>query len=215
MSNAPIPQIRCAQCLYGLGFGYDRISRKLFGAEDRKKQIAIWKKRHQWESPFNNFKCALKAARHAYLLKNPNAKKYVKKLKDPIYLKNHKRRRVYLRCKVWQFLKHGLHPKSTATLIGCNRKQFIAYLTMLLQPGMTFENYGPIWHLDHIIPCKFFDLRKLDQRLLCFHHTNLQPMFAKANRQKAASLPAFDVLNSQLETLKILALSAQTELRFA
>ncbi len=51
---------------------------------------------------------------------------------------------------------------------------------------MTWENYGPVWHVDHIRPCAKFDLTDHDQQRACFHWTNLQPLFAKDNLQKNA-----------------------------
>ncbi len=106
---------------------------------------------------------------------------------DPQYIKKKHRLKCYLRSKVWKFFKHGLHPKSTATLIGCSRATLRRHLSRQFQPGMSFENYGPIWHIDHISPCKLYNLFDLQERLACFHYTNLQPMFAKANKSKSAS----------------------------
>jgi hypothetical protein len=57
---------------------------------------------------------------------------------------------------------------------------------------MTWENYGnpngnhsDCWHIDHIIPCARFNLVDLEQQKLCFHYTNLQPLWAKDNLSKA------------------------------
>jgi hypothetical protein len=53
---------------------------------------------------------------------------------------------------------------------------------------MNWNNHGPIWHIDHIIPCKAFDLTIPEQQRQCFHYTNLQPMFAMANLSKRARI---------------------------
>ena len=52
--------------------------------------------------------------------------------------------------------------------------------------GMTKENHGKYgWHVDHIKPCSSFDLSDIEQQKLCFHYTNLQPLWAKDNIKKS------------------------------
>ncbi len=48
---------------------------------------------------------------------------------------------------------------------------------------MTWENYGQ-WHIDHIIPCSFFDLTNDKQQKMCFNYRNLQPMWSQDNISK-------------------------------
>ena len=52
---------------------------------------------------------------------------------------------------------------------------------------MNWENYG-VWHIDHIIPCARFDLSDPGQQKICFHYTNLQPMWGEDNLKKGARL---------------------------
>ena len=52
---------------------------------------------------------------------------------------------------------------------------------------MSWENQGE-WHIDHHRPCASFDFKtdrekKLD---MCFHYTNLQPLWGGENRSKGA-----------------------------
>lgn len=50
---------------------------------------------------------------------------------------------------------------------------------------MTWENYGVHgWHIDHIRPCKSFDLTDPEQQKECFHYTNLQPLWWWENLEK-------------------------------
>ena len=48
---------------------------------------------------------------------------------------------------------------------------------------MTWDNYGK-WHIDHIKPCSSFDLTCPIQQKLCFHYSNLQPLWAIDNLKK-------------------------------
>jgi len=51
---------------------------------------------------------------------------------------------------------------------------------------MTWSNYGKGWHIDHIKPCASFDLSNPEQQKICFHYTNLQPLWAIDNIKKGA-----------------------------
>lgn len=70
------------------------------------------------------------------------------------------------------------------SLLGCSLPELRKYLSSLFKSGMTWENYGPVWHVDHIKPCAGFDLSDLEQQKTCFHWTNLQPLFARENFMK-------------------------------
>lgn len=72
----------------------------------------------------------------------------------------------------------------TMELLGCPPVWLEAYLEEQFQPGMTWANHGPVWHIDHIKPCAAFDLSSPEQQRICFHWTNLQPLFATENLKK-------------------------------
>ncbi len=65
------------------------------------------------------------------------------------------------------------------------------YLEKKYKKGMTRKNYGE-WHVDHIKPCASFDLTDTKQQMLCFHYTNLQPLWAKENLQKGKKYEDLD-----------------------
>lgn len=59
------------------------------------------------------------------------------------------------------------------------QKQFV--------PGMTWENYGRSWHLDHKVPVSWFDWTKTDLVAVvreCWALSNLQPLWAEDNIKK-------------------------------
>jgi hypothetical protein len=94
-----------------------------------------------------------------------------------------------MRFRIYEALKRQRCRKSNRTLklIGCDWQWLMAWLEVQFQPGMTWENYGSIWHVDHIRPCASFDLSKPDKQRLCFHWSNLQPLFAQENLRKGAN----------------------------
>ena len=81
-------------------------------------------------------------------------------------------------------LRGGKKYDATIALTGCDFKMLMARLESMFQPGMTIENYGKVWHIDHAIACSRFDLTKLEEQKKCFHYSNLQPMFGKENMSK-------------------------------
>lgn len=68
-------------------------------------------------------------------------------------------------------------------LIGCTYEQLRTHIESLFLPGMSWERFGEI-HIDHIVPCASFDLSDPEQQKICFHYTNLQPLWAKDNLVK-------------------------------
>lgn len=82
----------------------------------------------------------------------------------------------------------GSKSERYADLIGCAPKVLVAHLESLFKPGMNWDNTDQ-WHIDHKIPCRAFDLTKKEQRLRCFHWSNLQPLWAAENTAKSDQMP--------------------------
>jgi hypothetical protein len=89
-------------------------------------------------------------------------------------IKKRLRTRLYVSVKSQGTIKH----KSTLKLLGCTIIELKAHLESKFLPTMTWDNYGSLWHIDHIIPCSKFDLTNEEEQRRCFHYTNLQPLFA-------------------------------------
>jgi len=67
--------------------------------------------------------------------------------------------------------------KSVLNLLGCSIKYLKQYLEQKFIQGMSWENYGKVWEIDHIIPCSSFDLTNIEQQKECFNYKNLMPRF--------------------------------------
>jgi hypothetical protein len=96
-----------------------------------------------------------------------------------------------LRTRIWKAIKvdAGTKQQTTAAMLGCSIASFRMYLESKFEPGMSWENYGYGWHVDHIMPCAIFDLTKPDHQKRCFHFSNLQPLWANDNLTKRCSVP--------------------------
>ncbi len=79
----------------------------------------------------------------------------------------------------------GAKGEKMLSILGCSIADFWLYLESKFESGMTRENYGSVWHVDHIMPCAIFDLTKPEHQKRCFHFSNLQPLFAEDNRAKS------------------------------
>lgn len=96
-----------------------------------------------------------------------------------------------LRRRVDRVLRQRKISKSTKTmeLLGCTYVEFNIYIESRFTPNMSWDKIlsGEI-HLDHIRPCASFDLTDIEQQKVCFHYSNLQPLWAKDNLSKGARL---------------------------
>lgn len=101
-----------------------------------------------------------------------------KKLSDPYYrLRKNLARRMLLALKS--------KSQSTYSLIGCTPQFLREWLESKFKEGMTWENYGPVWHVDHKKPMALFDLNESAQQAEACNYRNLQPLFAKDNISKS------------------------------
>lgn len=126
-----------------------------------------------------------------------NAKQYVEHNRERLrewrrlYMKNYRKTLTYrishsLRNRMYALMS-GEKSEKAEGLIGCNLKQLKIYLESLFKPGMSWGNYGE-WHIDHIRPCASFDLRSPEEQKICFHYSNLQPLWAHENQVKWAKV---------------------------
>lgn len=79
-------------------------------------------------------------------------------------------------------------------ILGCTQQFLKAWLEYNFTPEMNFDNYGKVWHIDHLIPISKFDLTDDNEMRKCFHWTNCQPMLARENQSKNNRVTSEDVL---------------------
>ena len=103
-----------------------------------------------------------------------------------------------LRCRVLHALKGKNKSASTMNLLGVKNIEIVwQRLESLFQDGMTRENHG-MWHIDHITPCTAFDLTDSRQQRVCFHYTNLQPLWAIDNMRKSNKIIHGDITSPKM-----------------
>jgi len=71
--------------------------------------------------------------------------------------------------------------KSVINYVGIDLDLLIKWIEFQFDSNMNWQNQGKYWDIDHVIPCKEFDLTNEDEIKKCFHWTNMRPMERIAN----------------------------------
>lgn len=108
-----------------------------------------------------------------------------RKLSNPAY-----RLAKRLRGRLWELCRKRIAVKydSALELCGCSPEQLRQIIENKFRNGMTWDNYGTVWEIDHIRPIASFNLFVKEDQRQCFHYTNLQPLLAWENRRKSDSV---------------------------
>jgi hypothetical protein len=91
-----------------------------------------------------------------------------------------------LRSKIHKMLKN--QKTSYTKYIGCDIEWFKKWIEFRFDENMNWNNLGSYWHIDHILPINRFNLINDNDKMICFHWTNLQPLESTENRQKSNKL---------------------------
>jgi hypothetical protein len=95
----------------------------------------------------------------------------------------------------------------TLELADCTAKFLCNHLESQFTEGMTWDNMGRGgWHIDHIIPCAFFDLTKPSHQKVCFNWQNLQPLWESDNCAKGDKIPWYVLLTILMNNYKTITL---------
>jgi hypothetical protein len=84
--------------------------------------------------------------------------------------------------------------------MGCTVAEFWAHMESLFRPGMTKENWGKAWVIDHIYPLAATNLQDRVQCLAALNWRNLQPLTPEENSAKGDTVtPEAQALFDQLK----------------
>lgn len=120
---------------------------------------------------------------------NKNQRENLKRRRasDPAF-----RMRLNISSRISHLLQGRRKSLPTLKLVGCSLEQLRQHIEKQFQPGMTWENYGTAWHVDHKRPCAdFSNLLDIAQQKECFHFLNFQPLWAEQNLIKNDRLDGF------------------------
>lgn len=190
----------CPNSRFFIGPRLSSAARSRLAREKRRQQnIEYCKKYHlaNWDAEkiqrkkhYDANRDRLLAARRRYYWNNRSAEiaksvqSHTKKYQnDPYYRMAHN-----LRIRMLNVLRAAGTNKSKKTriLIGCSAQELARHIERQFTEGMTWENRGRNgWHIDHIVPCAAFDFRIPEHQSMCFHYSNLRPMWGADNIRKS------------------------------
>lgn len=76
---------------------------------------------------------------------------------------------------------------SSSTLLGCSIAELKRHLERMFHADMSWENYGTLWHVDHIKPLCSFDLTQEEEIRAACHFINLRPLLIEDNLRKGGN----------------------------
>jgi hypothetical protein len=91
-----------------------------------------------------------------------------------------------LRKRIWASIKKKKN--SSLELLGCNINLYLEWIKFTMSDDMSWENYGKIWNIDHIIPISSFDLENENEIKLAFNWKNTWAMYSTENFKKKNKL---------------------------
>lgn len=68
--------------------------------------------------------------------------------------------------------------------VGIPIEKFINWIEIQFTGDMNWTNHGTLWHIDHVVPCIWFDFEIESDRKICFHWSNMRPLLAKRNMSR-------------------------------
>jgi hypothetical protein len=83
--------------------------------------------------------------------------------------------------------------KNSIEYLGCDSEQYFNWLKYNFNEIYNFENYGDIWHIDHVIPIHKFNLENEQEQLLAFNWRNTIPLLASDNLKKGTNIYSLQI----------------------
>jgi hypothetical protein len=94
---------------------------------------------------------------------------------------------------------------SSKKYLGCDIHFYAQWLEYTMEEDMTWENYGTLWNIDHVIPISTFDIENHEEALKAFNWKNTCARYAFDNFSKGAKIIEEHNLQQKklLETLEM------------
>jgi hypothetical protein len=88
----------------------------------------------------------------------------------------------YVRTRIYNCLK--VHKaRSHIEYLGSSTNDYLDWI-MTYNSDYNLDNYGPVWHIDHVIALSQFDLSNEEEQMLAFNWRNTMPLSATENLKK-------------------------------
>ena len=98
-----------------------------------------------------------------------------------------------LKVRIHDVLKYKKE-ETNSNLIGCSKKILKNWLEYQFNDSISWDNYGDVWHIDHVVPINFFDISNVNEQLICFNWTNLRPLDKTKNISKSDKIIESEII---------------------
>jgi hypothetical protein len=95
--------------------------------------------------------------------------------------------------------------KHTFDVLGLPCDTFLSWIEFQFADGMSWNNYGVVWHLDHILPVSKFNLENETEQNVCFGWANFQPLLKSDNWDKSNQIYIHDFFNCFISAHRFIA----------
>lgn len=72
-------------------------------------------------------------------------------------------------------------PARYEVLLGCTMRDYMIYLEAQFTDGMSWDNWGNLWVIDHIKPTHLFDPWNDAELKLCYNYKNTRPLLKQVH----------------------------------
>ena len=110
-----------------------------------------------------------------------------KRVNDPVFAL-----RMNIRSRLAGVMTHNKKP----TMIGCSKQELKIWIEHQFSNGMTWDNYGNAWHLDHVVPVSLFDTQNMKQSSSLWF--NLRPLEKTENMKRSNNVTATDIIKHSI-----------------
>jgi len=158
----------------------------------RRKCTSIWQSKHKKHRALYSLEFKKTHKDHLSKYRKKYNKAIVNKTRESIRRKNQLetnpqyKLQITLRSRLKDALRWKKSYKTGSAVkdLGISIAEFRIYIESMFRDGMTWENHGKVWHLDHIKPLASFDLSDREQFLIAANWKNYQPLLVHENLTK-------------------------------
>ena len=122
--------------------------------------------------------------------KNMYQREYYQLNKDVIFEKEKERYHNDIQFRLSKIYRNRLNSyikgeKELVKYLNCNLIELKNFIEIQFEKDMFWDNRNNIWELDHVIPVSKFNLEIPLHKEVCFHWSNLKPIYTSINKQKS------------------------------
>jgi hypothetical protein len=147
-------------------------------SEFKHQKVLISRKKKEDEIGKDNKKCSIcSEIKSKDMFRHNRLKCRICEREEPL-----EKMKRYIRTRIYIALKK-LKKQNTIQYLGLSSSDYFKWI-LSYNPLYTIDNYGKVWHIDHVIPLSRFNLNDENEHIIAFNWRNTMPLSAKENLAK-------------------------------